>query len=43
MPKMVILDGNSLANRAFYALPLLTTSDGRPTNVLQGFLTMLFR
>ncbi|MGC7870797.1 DNA polymerase I [Desulfosporosinus sp. SYSU MS00001] len=43
MPKMLILDGNSLANRAFYALPLLTTSDGRPTNVLQGFLTMLFR
>jgi DNA polymerase I len=43
MPKMVILDGNSLANRAFYALPLLTTSDGRPTNVLHGFLTMLFR
>ncbi|MDQ7092606.1 DNA polymerase I [Desulfosporosinus sp. PR] len=43
MPKMVILDGNSLANRAFYALPPLTTSDGRPTNVLHGFLTMLFR
>jgi len=40
---MVILDGNSLANRAFYALPPLTTSDGRPTNVLHGFLTMLFR
>ncbi|MDP4126914.1 MAG: DNA polymerase I [Bacillota bacterium] len=43
MPRMVILDGNSLANRAFYALPPLTTSDGRPTNVLHGFLTMLFR
>lgn len=43
MPLMVILDGNSLANRAFYALPLLTTSDGRPTNVLHGFLMMLFR
>lgn len=43
MPKMVILDGNSLANRAFYALPPLTTADGRPTNVLHGFLTMLFR
>ncbi len=40
---MVILDGNSLANRAFYALPPLTTADGRPTNVLHGFLTMLFR
>ncbi|WP_045576113.1 DNA polymerase I [Desulfosporosinus sp. I2] len=43
MPRMVILDGNSLANRAFYALPPLTTVDGRPTNVLHGFLTMLFR
>ncbi|ODA39491.1 DNA polymerase I [Desulfosporosinus sp. BG] len=43
MPRMVILDGNSLANRAFYALPPLTTADGRPTNVLHGFLTMLFR
>ena len=29
--------------RAFYALPPLTTADGRPTNVLHGFLTMLFR
>ena len=43
MPRMVILDGNSLAYRAFYALPPLTTTDGRPTNVLHGFLTMLFR
>ena len=43
MPRMVILDGNSLANRAFYALPPLTTADGRPTSVLHGFLTMLFR
>ncbi|MFZ3373720.1 MAG: DNA polymerase I [Desulfitobacteriaceae bacterium] len=43
MPKMVILDGNSLANRAFYALPVLTSSDGKPTNVLHGFMTMLLR
>ncbi|HZK83644.1 MAG TPA: DNA polymerase I [Desulfosporosinus sp.] len=43
MSRMVILDGNSLVYRAFYALPLLTTADGRPTNVLHGFLTMLFR
>ncbi|SDI27975.1 DNA polymerase I [Desulfosporosinus hippei] len=43
MPRMLILDGNSLANRAFYALPPLTTADGRPTNVLHGFLTMLFK
>lgn len=43
MPRILILDGNSLANRAFYALPFLTTGDGRPTNVLHGFMTMLFR
>ena len=43
MPKMIILDGNSLANRAFYALPVLTSSDGKPTNVLHGFMTMLLR
>ncbi|MHB1653950.1 MAG: DNA polymerase I [Desulfitobacteriaceae bacterium] len=43
MPRMLILDGNSLANRAFYALPFLTTGDGRPTNVLYGFMTMLFK
>jgi len=43
MPKILILDGNSLANRAFYALPLLTTSEGKPTNVLHGFMMMLLR
>lgn len=43
VPRIVILDGNSLANRAFYALPPLTAADGRPTNVLHGFLTMLLR
>lgn len=43
MPKILILDGNSLANRAFYALPVLTTTDGKPTNVLHGFMTMLLR
>lgn len=43
MPRIIILDGNSLANRAFYALPPLTASDGRPTNVLHGFMTMLLR
>lgn len=43
MPRILILDGNSLAYRAFYALPMLTTPDGRPTNVLHGFMTMLLR
>ncbi|MEW6243292.1 MAG: DNA polymerase I [Bacillota bacterium] len=43
MKKIVLIDGNSLANRAFYALPSLTTSDGRRTGAIYGFLTMLFR
>lgn len=41
--KLVLIDGNSLANRAFYALPRLTTSAGVPTNAVYGFATMLFR
>lgn len=42
-PKLVIIDGNSLINRAYYALPPLTTKDGLPTNAVYGFATMLFR
>ncbi len=41
--KLVLLDGNSLANRAFYALRLFATSDGVYTNAVYGFLTMLFK
>ncbi|HHY46733.1 MAG TPA: DNA polymerase I [Firmicutes bacterium] len=41
--KLVIIDGNSLANRAFYALPPLTTSSGEHTNAVYGFANMLFR
>lgn len=41
--KLILLDGNSLANRAFYALRLFSTSDGVYTNAVYGFLTMLFR
>ena len=41
--KMIIIDGNSLLNRAFYALPPLKTRDGRATNAIYGFLTMTFR
>jgi len=43
MAKMMLLDGNSLVNRAFYALPPLTSAEGLPTNALHGFLTMLFK
>nr|WP_193345971.1 DNA polymerase I [Bifidobacterium cuniculi] len=40
---LLVVDGHSLAFRAFYALPVdnFTTSDGQPTNAVYGFLTML--
>lgn len=41
--KLMIIDGNSIANRAFYALPLLTTNEGLYTNAVYGFTTMLLR
>ncbi|MGI6553811.1 MAG: hypothetical protein ACOX37_12795 [Bacillota bacterium] len=39
--KFLIVDGNSLAHRAFYALPLLTNRQGVFTNAVYGFTTML--
>ncbi len=39
--KIVIIDGNSLINRAYYALPLLSTKDGVYTNAVYGFVNML--
>ncbi|WP_373898959.1 DNA polymerase I [Haloimpatiens sp. FM7315] len=41
--KLLILDGNSLMYRAFYALPELTNSEGVHTNAIYGFLTMLLK
>lgn len=41
--KLVIIDGNSLVNRAFYALPPLTNSKGLHTNGIYGFLTMYYK
>ena len=43
MEKLVLIDGNSLINRAFYAMPLLTTKDGKFTNGVFGFLTMFIK
>jgi DNA polymerase-1 len=40
---LVLLDTNGLIYRAFYALPYLTTSSGRPTNAVYGFTTMLLK
>ena len=41
-PRLLLVDGNSLAYRAFYALPLesFSTSAGQPTNAVYGFCTM---
>ncbi len=39
----MVLDGNGLVYRAFYALPYFTTADGRPTNAVYGFTNMLLK
>jgi len=41
MPKLVILDGNSLLYRGFFAMRALTTSDRVPTNAVYSFVLML--
>ena len=41
--KLLILDGNSILNRAFYGIKVLTTKEGLYTNGIYGFLTMLQR
>ena len=41
--KFIIIDGNSLAYRAFYAIPLLSNSKGVVTNAVYGFNNMLIR
>ena len=40
---LVIIDGNSIINRAFYAIPDLTNKQGLHTNAIYGFTTMLFK
>lgn len=43
MKRLLILDSNSLMNRAFFALPPLTNSEGIHTNAIYGFMNMLFK
>ncbi len=43
MEKLVVIDGNSLINRAFYALPLLSNKDGEYSNAVYGFVNMLIK
>lgn len=41
--KLVLIDGNSIANRAFYGLPDLTNALGEHTNAIYGFLNIMFK
>ncbi len=46
MDKLVLVDGNSIMNRAFYGImgsKMLTTKDGKYTNAVYGFLAILFK
>lgn len=41
--KILLIDGHSILNRAFYGLPDLTNSEGKHTGAVYGFLNILFR
>lgn len=43
MSKLLLIDGHSILNRAFYGVPDLTNSAGLHTNAVYGFLNMLFK
>ena len=41
--KIVLIDGHSILNRAFYGVPDLTNAEGLHTNAVYGFLNILFK
>ena len=41
--RLLVIDGNSILNRAFYGIKLLTTKDGRYTNGIYGFMNIFHR
>lgn len=41
--KLVLIDGHSILNRAFYGVPMLSNAQGFPTNAIYGFLNILFK
>ena len=41
--KLILIDGHSILNRAFYGLPDLTNAEGRHTGAVYGFLNIMFR
>lgn len=43
MEKLIIIDGNSILNRAYYGIRPLSTADGIPTNAIYGFMNVLMK
>ena len=43
MGKLVLIDGHSILNRAFYGVPDLTNYEGLHTNAVYGFLNIMFK
>ena len=41
--KIMLIDGHSILNRAFYGVPNLTNSQGKHTNAILGFLNIMLR
>ena len=41
--KIVLIDGHSILNRAFYGIPLLSNAKGLHTNAVYGFLNIMFK
>ena len=40
--ELMLIDGHSILNRAFYAIPPLTAPDGTPTGAIYGFLNIVY-
>ena len=43
MTKLLLIDGNSIINRAYFALPPLNDKEGRNVNAVYGFVNILFK
>ena len=41
--KLILIDGHSILNRAFFGIPDLTNSEGIHTNAMYGFLNIMFK
>ena len=41
--KVLVVDGNSILNRAFYGIRALSTRDGQPTNAIYGMINIISR